>query len=53
MSQFPLRERRKRAARWFTLRVGLLLILIGGIAYVSWFAPQARRPQPVRIEVKP
>lgn len=53
MSQYPLRERRKRASRWFALRVCLLLALIGGVAYAAWFAPQARRPLPVQLEVKP
>lgn len=45
-----IRERRRRAARWFAVRVALLLVLIGGLAYSAWFAPWAKAPHPVRIE---
>ena len=45
-----IRERRRRAARWFAARVCLLLALIGGLAYSAWLAPWAKTPHPVQIE---
>lgn len=45
-----IRERRRRASRWFTLRVCLLLALIGGLAYSAWLAPWAKAAHPVRVE---
>jgi hypothetical protein len=50
MHALTIRERRKRASRWFALRVCLLLVLIGGLAYSAWLAPWAKAPHPVRIE---
>jgi cell division septal protein FtsQ len=41
----PIKERRRRAARAFAWRVGLLLVLLGVVAYAAWLAPWAR---PVR-----
>jgi hypothetical protein len=45
-----IRERRRRASRWFTLRVCLLLVLIGGLAYSAWLAPFDKAAHPVRVE---
>ena len=45
-----IRERRRRASRWFTLRVCLLLSLIGGLAYSAWLAPWAKAARPVHVE---
>ena len=50
MHALTIHERRKRASRWFALRVCLLLFLIGGLAYSAWLAPWAKSPHPVRIE---
>ena len=50
---YPLRQQRQRASRQFTLRVFLLLTLIGGVAYAAWFAPWSRHVANVRIEVAP
>ena len=47
----PLKERRRRAARWFLFRVSLLLLLIGGIAYSAWFAPWARPVREIKMEI--
>jgi hypothetical protein len=47
----PLRERRKRASRRFLVRVVLLISLICGVAYVSWYAPWARTARGVRMEI--
>ena len=51
MSLTPLRERRRRATRWFVLRVLLLLLLIGGLTYSAWLAPWAKPIQEVKIEM--
>jgi cell division septal protein FtsQ len=51
MSLTPLRERRRRATRWFLLRVCALLVLMGAIAYSAWFAPWARPVRQVKIEM--
>jgi len=45
-----IRERRRKASRWFTVRVCLLLALIGGLAYSVWLSPWAKADHPVRIE---
>ena len=50
MHALTIRERRKQASRWFTLRVCLLLVLIGGLAYSAWLSPWAKASHPVRIE---
>jgi hypothetical protein len=50
MHPLTIRERRRRSSRWFTLRVCLLLALIGGVAYSAWLAPWAKTPPPVRVE---
>jgi cell division septal protein FtsQ len=50
MSLSPLRERRRRAARWFTARVCLLLLLIAAVAYSAWFAPWARAVRHIAVE---
>lgn len=49
----PLRERRKRAARGFALRVVVLVGLIGGVAYAAWFSPWAKPVTSVPTEVRP
>jgi cell division septal protein FtsQ len=46
----PLRERRRRAARQFLVRVCALLLLIGAIVYSAWFAPWARPVRQIPIE---
>lgn len=51
MHSLTIRERRKRASKWFTLRVCLLLVLTGGVAYSAWLAPWARAAHPVRVEM--
>ena len=51
MGLSPLRERRRKATRWFVVRVCVLLLLIGAIAYSAWFAPWARPARQVRTEV--
>jgi cell division septal protein FtsQ len=51
MSEHPLRERRRRAARWFLARVFVLLVLIGGVAYAAWFAPWARPVRHISVDV--
>jgi hypothetical protein len=48
-----IRERRRQASRWFTLRVCLLTALIGGLAYSAWLAPWAKADHPVRVEAVP
>ena len=50
MHALTIRERRRRAGRWFTLRVCLLLVLIGSVAYSAWLSPWAKAPHPVRVE---
>lgn len=42
LTPLPLKERRRRATRWFVVRVCVLLTLIGAIAYSAWLAPWAR-----------
>ncbi len=53
MGLMPIRERRRRATRWFLLRVLLLLVLIGAVTYSAWFAPWAKPVREVRIETTP
>ena len=50
MHALTIRERRKRASRWFNVRVFLLLAAIGGLAYSAWLSPWAKAPHPVQIE---
>ena len=50
MPALTIRERRRRASRWFALRVCVLVVLIGGLAYSAWLAPWAKAPHPVQIE---
>jgi cell division septal protein FtsQ len=47
----PIKERRRRAARAFAWRVGLLLFLLGGVAYAAWLAPWARPARNVELTV--
>lgn len=51
MNDNPLRERRRRTARRFMVRVVLLLVLIGTVAYSAWFAPWARPVRQIPIEI--
>ncbi len=51
MHSLTIRERRRRAARWFWVRVSLLALVIGGVAYAAWFSPQAKVARPVHMEV--
>jgi cell division septal protein FtsQ len=44
-----LRERRRRATRWFLLRVLVLLLLIGAVTYSAWFAPWDKPVRAVQI----
>jgi hypothetical protein len=44
------KERNQRAARSFILRVSFLLLLIGSVAYIAWFAPWARPIRTLQIE---
>ena len=46
----PLQARRRRATRGFLLRVGMLLTLIGLVAYASWFAPWAKPVKHIPVE---
>ncbi len=50
MALITLRERRRRAGRWFLIRVGMLLLLMGLLAYSAWFAPWAKPVRHVPIE---
>ncbi len=50
MHSLTIRERRRRAAKWFWARVLLLTLVIGGVAYSAWFSPWARAPHAVVVE---
>jgi cell division septal protein FtsQ len=46
-----IRERRRKATRGFVVRVCLLLLLMGGVAYAAWLAPWARPARTVEVQV--
>ena len=46
-----IRERRRRATREYVLRVCLLLLLMGGVAYAAWFAPRAHPARSVEVHI--
>jgi hypothetical protein len=43
-------ERKHKASQAFMLRVGILLALMGGVAYAAWFAPWAKPIHALKIE---